>query len=45
MKDASETLDPSHQKEHTRLQERIQHLQQENKVLHLRVQGVQVLGM
>lgn len=43
IKDASETLDSL--EKITRLQKEIQHLQQENKVLHIRAQGVQVLGV
>lgn len=45
MKDASETLDSDSREKLTRLQKEIQYLQQENKVLHIRSQGVQVLGM
>lgn len=44
MKDASETISTSTE-EFLRLQKQIEHLQQENKVLHIRAQGVQVLGM
>ena len=44
MKDASETLSTP-DKEVLKLQREIEHLQQENKVLHIRAQGVQVLGM
>ncbi|XP_078383097.1 uncharacterized protein LOC144665683 isoform X2 [Oculina patagonica] len=44
MKDASGTLDSDSREKLTRLQKEIQYLQQENKVLHIRSQGVQVLG-
>ena len=44
MKDASETLSTSTE-EFLRLQREVEHLQQENRVLHIRAQGVQVLGM
>lgn len=43
MKDASETLSTSDE-EVLKLQKKIEHLQQENKVLHVRAQGVTVLG-
>lgn len=44
MKDASGTLSMSTE-EFLRLQKKIEHLQQENKALQIRAQGVQVLGM
>lgn len=43
MKDASETLSTSGE-EVLKLQKKIEHLMQENKVLHVRAQGVTVLG-
>ena len=43
MKDASETLNSS--EDYARLQKEIDQLKQDNKVLHIRAQGVQVLGM
>ena len=42
-RDASEHLNSSD--EITKLQRVIEQLQQDNKVLHIRAQGVQVLGM
>ena len=44
MKDASETFS-SQDKDFLKLQKRVEHLQQENKVLQVRAQGVQVLGI
>ena len=42
-KDSSQKLSSSD--EFTKLQKEIEQLHQENKVLHIRAQGVQVLGM
>ena len=44
MKDASETFS-TQDKDFLKLQKRVEHLQQENKVLQVRAQGVQVLGI
>lgn len=44
MKNASETFS-AQDKDFLKLQKRVEHLHQENKVLQVRAQGVQVLGM